>query len=164
MALICKNGKLEKKRGYDVCRREKIRNGLRYDLTKILPGRQTRGHYHTRNEPELYEVQSGQAEFLMQTRNATKTYLIKAEEKEKIIIPPGFSMRTINPSPDNELILSNWVNNQIKNDYNAFKKVQKPVLLKPKKMPVELKNLEFLISPKRYKKFLTIENCYKKIK
>lgn len=160
MAKFCEIGKLEKKDGYDVCRGEKKLGKLRYDLTKIFPGRQTLGHHHLGDEPELYEVRSGKAEFLTQSRDAKKTYLIKAGKKEKIVILPGFGMRTINPSSDKKLVISNWVNDKVENDYNAFKKIPKPVILKPKKFPSELKNLDFLNHPGKYKKILTIEKLY----
>ncbi len=163
MVNFCEKGKLEHKDGYDVCRGEKRQGELRYDLTKIFPGRQTLGHYHLGNEPEFYEVHFGQAEFLMQNRSGKKTYLVKARGKEKIVILPGFSMRTINPSSDNELIISNWVNDKVKNDYNAFKKIQKPKKLKPKKLPEELENLDFLNNPEKYKNTLTIKKLYRKI-
>jgi oxalate decarboxylase/phosphoglucose isomerase-like protein (cupin superfamily) len=161
MEEFCKIGKLKKERGYDVCRGVKRQDELRYDLTKIFPGRQTQGHYHLGDEPEFYEVQAGQAEFLMQDRKAKKTYLAKAEKNGKIIIPPGFSMRTINPSPNNELIISNWINNKVKNDYNAFKDIQKPINLRPKKIPKKLANLDFLSNPDKYKSLLTIKKLYK---
>jgi len=161
---FCKVGKLEKKEGYDVCRGEKRQGELRYDLTKLLPGSHTLGHFHFGNEPELYEVISGEAGFLIQDREEQKTYLIKAKEKEKVVIPPNFSMRTINLSNNKELIISNWINEKVKNDYNAFKNIQKPIELRPKKFPKELENLDFLTHPEKYKKFLTIENLYKKTK
>jgi len=160
MENFCKRGKIEKKEGYEVCRGEDRRNGLRYDLTKIFPGCQTLGHYHFGNEPELYEVQSGQALFLTQNRDASQTYLIEAKKKDKIVFPPGFSMRTINPSNDKELIISNWVNDKVKNNYEAFQNMPEPVKLKPKSLPKELENLEFLNEPEKYKNILTIDNLY----
>lgn len=169
MENFCKTGKLEHKNGYDVCRGEGERGELRYDLTEILPGNQTSGHYHLDNEPELYEVRSGQAMFLTQSRDMQKTYLIEAKEGEKVIIPPDFSMRTINPSAENKLIISNWINNRVKNDYNAFKNPQEsrragqePIKLTPKELPKELENLDFLSHPEKYKDILTIEKLYQK--
>lgn len=163
MENFCENGKLEKKNGYDVCRNIKWRGDLRYDLTLLYPGKQTAGHYHFNNEPELYEVQSGQASFLIQSRDAQETYLIEAKEKEKIVVVPGFSMKTINSSASDNLIISNWVNDKIRNDYNAFKNLQEPIKLKPKKIPKELEDLDFLINPEKYKNFLTIKNLYERI-
>jgi oxalate decarboxylase/phosphoglucose isomerase-like protein (cupin superfamily) len=158
MENFCKIGKIEHKEGYDVCRGVKQQGELRYDLTLLYPGAQTAGHYHTSGFPELFEVLSGRAVFLIQ-RNE-ETYAIEAEEKEKIIVLPDFSIRTINPSPENNLIVSNWIDNNVKNIYNAFEKIPEPVRLKPKQLPKELETLEFLTEPEKYKEFLTIENLY----
>lgn len=161
MENFCKIGKLEKKNGYDVCRDIKRSGNLRYDLTKIFPGCHTAGHYHAPGFPELFEVLSGQAVFLIQ-RNE-ETYAIEAEEKEKIIVPPEFSIRTINPSPENNLIVSNWIDDNVKNIYNAFEKIPEPVRLKVKQLPKELETLEFLSNPGKFKNILTIENLYERI-
>jgi len=167
MENFCPIGKLEKKDGYDVCRDIKRQGSpageLRYDLTLLFPNRYTIGHYHTPGFAELFEVISGKANFLTQSRDAEKTYLIEAEEKEKIIVLPDFSIRTINPSPDKELIVSNWIDDNVKNIYNAFQNIPEPIKLKPKPLPEELENLEFLSQPEKYKEFLTIEKLYEKI-
>lgn len=158
MENFCQIGKLEKKDGYDVCRDIKRQGNLRYDLTKLLPGCHTLGHYHLPRLPELFEVLSGRAVFLIQ-RNE-ETYVIEAEEKEKIIVLPDFSIRTINPSNTRDLIVSNWIDDKVKNIYNTFKKIPEPIKLKPKPLPKELENLDFLINPEKYKNLLTIENLY----
>jgi len=170
MENFCQRGKIEHKNGYDVCRGEKRSGELRYDLTLLHPSAQTSGHYHFGDEPELYEVRSGQALFLTQDRKAKKTYIIEAEEKDRIVFPPGHSMRTINPSKDKELIISNWVSDKTTNDYNAFKNFQEsrqaeqePIKLKPKKLPKELENLDFLNNPEKYKDILTIKNLYERV-
>jgi oxalate decarboxylase/phosphoglucose isomerase-like protein (cupin superfamily) len=167
MENFCPIGKLEKKNGYDVCRGVRRRcspaGELRYDLTLIYPGSQTAGHYHSDDRPELYEVLSSRANFLMQDKRGQQTYLVIAEEGDKIIFPPGFSMRTINPSPNKELLVSNWVDERVKNDYNAFQNVPVPMKLKPKPLPRELENLEFLSNHEKYKSILTIENLYEQI-
>ncbi len=155
---FCQIGKLEKKQGYDVCRGEKRQGRLRYDLTKILPDHQTLGHRHAPEFPELFEVISGQAIFL--TQGNGQTYAIKVEEKEQVVILPGFSVRSINPSLEHDLIISNWIDDEVKNDYNAFEKIPEPAKLKPEKLPEELKNLDFLSHPEKYEKFLTVENLY----
>ncbi len=159
VSLICKKGKLEKKLGYDVCRGEKRQGALRYDLTKILPGRQTLGHCHIPNLPELFEVLSGKAIFL--TQKNKKIYAVEAKKNEKVVILPEFSIRTINASDSKILIISNWINKRAKNDYNAFKNIPKPIKVKPKKLPKELENLDFLSNPGKYKKFLTVEKLYR---
>lgn len=163
MENFCERGKLEVKEGYEVCRDVERHGELRYDLTLLYPSSQTLGHCHFGNEPELYEVLSGQANFLTQNREAKKTYIIEAKEKDKIVFPPGHSMRTINPSGEKELLISNWINDKVKNDYNAFKNLQEPIRLKPKQLPSELKDLEFLSNPEKYAEILTIENLYERI-
>jgi oxalate decarboxylase/phosphoglucose isomerase-like protein (cupin superfamily) len=163
MENFCQRGKIEHKDGYDVCRGVEWQSDLRYDLTLLYPDRQTAGHYHTSGFPELFEVLSGNALFLTQNSGAPKTYLISAKEKEKIVILPEFSIRTINPSKDKELMISNWISDKTTNDYNAFKNLQEPIKLKPKKLPKELENLDFLNNPEKYKNILTIENLYEQI-
>lgn len=167
MENFCQRGKLERKDGYDVCRGEKWQTSpageLRYDLTLLYPSKQTAGHYHTSGFPELFEVLSGNALFLTQNSDAQKTYLISAKEKEKVIILPEFSIKTINPSKDKKLMISNWISDKTTNDYNAFKNLQEPIKLKPKKLPKELENLDFLNNPEKYKNILTMENLYEQI-
>lgn len=158
MENFCQIGKLERKDGYDVCRGVKQIGELRYDLTLLYPSKQTAGHYHRPGLPELFEVLSGQAKFLIQKNE--EIYEIGAKEKEKIIVLPDFSMRTINPSQDKELIVSNWVSEKTTNDYNAFKNIGESIKLKPKSLPIELENLEFLSNPEKYKEILTIERLY----
>ena len=158
MENFCKIGKLEHKDGYDVCRDIKRQGSLRYDLTLLFPRRYTIGHYHTPGFTELFEVLSGQAKFLIQKNE--ETYEIEAKEKEKIVVLPDFSIRTINPSTENNLIVSNWIDDKVENIYNAFKNMQEPIKLKPKPLPKELENLEFLTQPGKYKEVLTIENLY----
>jgi oxalate decarboxylase/phosphoglucose isomerase-like protein (cupin superfamily) len=161
MENFCQIGKLEHKDGYDVCRDIKRSGSLRYDLTRISPGCHTIGHYHTAGFPELFEVISGRAVFLMQ--RAEETYAIEASEKEKIIVPPDFSIRTINSSPENNLLVSNWIDDKVQNIYNAFGEVPEPVKLRPKQLPEELETLEFLSHPEKFKEILTIENLYERV-
>ena len=167
MENFCQIGKLEHKDGYDVCRDIKRRvspaGELRYDLTLLFPGRHTVGHYHKPGFPELFEVLSGNALFLTQSREAQKTYLIEAKEKDKVVILPEFSIRTINPSKDKELIVSNWIDDSVKNIYNAFEKIPEPVRLRAKQLPKEFETLEFLSNPRKFKNILTIENLYERI-
>lgn len=161
MENFCQIGKLEKKEGYDVCRGEKRQGELRYDLTKLLPGRHTLGHFHAPKLPELFEVLSGQAVFLMQKDE--KTYAIEAKENEKVVILTDFGIRTVNPSGSEILIISNWINDKVKNEYDTFKDVAETIKLRPKKFPKELENLDFLTYCEKYEKILTIENLYEKI-
>ncbi|MFA4890682.1 MAG: glucose-6-phosphate isomerase family protein [Candidatus Paceibacterota bacterium] len=163
MENFCEKGKLEKKEGYDVCRGVDAKNGLRYDLTLLHPSSQTAGHYHMPKLPELFGVLSGDASFLTQNPDAKQTYLISAKENDKVVILPDFSIRTINSSGEKELLIFNWISDKAKNDYNAFTNLQEPIKLKPKKLPAELENLDFLTNPEKYAKLLTIENLYEQI-
>ena len=205
MALICKKGKLEKKfldNGfrYDVCRGEKREKNLRYDFTLIYPAPakpelpRTFGHYHSKGQAELFEVLSGKALFFIQRYKKNpkiieEAYLIEAGKKDKVVILPDFSVTSINSEKRKKLLLLNWINNAVKNEYENFKKlggncyriirnekeeiisekninykkIPKLIKLKPKKLPKELENLDFLNNPEKYKKILNIENCYKKI-
>ena len=163
MENFCEKGKLEKKENYNVCRGVEQRDGLRYDLTLLCPSSQTAGHYHEPKLPELFGVLSGSALFLTQDLEAKQTYLINAEENDKVIILPDFSIRTINPSKEKELLVFNWISDKAKNNYNAFTNLQEPIKLKPKKLPVELENLDFLTNPEKYGNILTIENLFDRI-
>jgi len=182
---------------YDVCRGENQKEGLRYDLTRIHPRllngelAKTFGHYHLNNEPELYEVLSGEALFFIQRYGKNpliieEAFLIEGREREKIIIPPHFSMTTINKNSTRDLIAGNWVSAAIKNEYGSFQKtrgaayyivlkengeiiteknknyqqVPELVKLRPKALAPELNNLEFLLTPEKYANFLTIDNLY----
>jgi len=218
MENFCLNGQRESKRAsdlkavlydknfsgdfavYEVCRAEKRRGDLHYDLTLMhqkllgmeLP--KTFGHYHLNREPELYEVLSGQVKFLIQKYEAnplviSEAYLIEAQKGDRVIIPPGFGMVTINSSTGEEALISNWVNNSISNSYEFFKEfhgacyyilnkedggwqaerndnykeVSPLIELRPKLFPSELENLDFLIQPEKYRNFLTINSLYKKL-
>ncbi len=98
-------------------------HGLRYDITVIPPrmlGKEyvkTAGHYHPKvpntdiTYPEVYEVLKGEAIYLMQKledNKITDVMLVKAEEGDKVIIPPGYGHITINPS-NKVLKMANWV-------------------------------------------------------
>ena len=103
---------------------EKIRNcNLRYDITLIPPGKidgefvKTAGHYH-KPYPEIYEVLSGRAYFLIQSESAV--YLSEAEPGEKFIIPPSFGHNTINVF-DKPLLIANWISEKAIYDYESYK-------------------------------------------
>ncbi len=98
-------------------------HGLRYDITVIPPGMlgcefvKTAGHYHPRvpgtdvTYPEIYEVLSGEAHYIMQKPlddGIEDVILIKAKQGDKVIIPPGYGHLTINAS-NKVLKMANWV-------------------------------------------------------
>ena len=103
------------------------KNGLRYDITNIRPGIaggefiKTIGHFHKDSSSEVYEVLSGEALFLFQEIEGDKSYLIKAEPGEKVVIPPGFGHITINPGKEN-LIVGDISSIGMDPDYEFFKK------------------------------------------
>ena len=120
-------------------------NNLRYDMTVILPGTigdeytKTLGHYHPDKKgenisyPEVYEVISGRAFYLLQKPKRTgngfdfsvieEAYLVEVKAGEKAIMPPDFGHITINM--DNEpLVMSNWVCDEFKSDYSEIKNYQ----------------------------------------
>lgn len=117
-------------------------NHLRYDMTVILPGTigeeysKTLGHYHPDKEgsrvsyPEVYEVISGRAFYLLQRPKRTgdsfdfgtieEAFLIEVKAGEKAIMPPDFGHITINLDPE-PLVMSNWVSGDFQSDYSQIK-------------------------------------------
>ena len=108
---------------------------LRYDITIIPPlmlGKEfnkTAGHYHCEaatgiSYPEIYEVLSGEAYYLMQhsiENNSVKdAYFVHAVVGDKVIIPPNYGHFTINAS-DKDLAMANWVCLDCISDYSKVK-------------------------------------------
>lgn len=183
---------------YEVCRGEKETEFLRYDLTLIHPHLlnqelpKTFGHYHLKNEPELYEVVEGKALFLLQSFRKNplfieEVYLIEAHKGEQVVVLPNFGMVSFNPL-NRKIILGNWVAKTVINDYQLFKKtkgacyyllkkgkdwelirnslyqqVPPVVFLKPKPLPQELINLDFLLNPSKFQFALTFDQLYYRI-
>lgn len=111
---------------------------LRYDITVIPPlmlGKEfnkTAGHYHCEaatgvSYPEIYEVLSGEAYYLMQhsiENNSVKdTYFVHAVAGDKVIIPPNYGHFTINAG-DKDLAMANWVCLDCVSDYSEVKEKQ----------------------------------------
>jgi glucose-6-phosphate isomerase len=110
-------------------------HGLRYDIT-IIPPRmlgcefvKTAGHYHPKvpgtdtTFPEIYEVISGEAQYLLQKPENDRikdVILVKAEEGDKVIIPPGYGHLTINSSRK-VLKMANWVARDFESIYVPIK-------------------------------------------
>lgn len=115
--------------------------GLRYDVTAIRPGTigreyvKTAGHYHPVKPgtdytwPEIYEVLSGRAHYLLQSPRAGKpdqleeVYLIIAKPGDKVLVPPRFGHITINPG-DEFLIMSNWVADGFASVYEPIRQLK----------------------------------------
>lgn len=101
-------------------------NHLRYDTTIIFPYQfnkefnKTIGHWH--QTPEIYEVLSGEAIFLIQGPGTSteKIYLKKIKAPSKIIIPAFYNHLIINPSKQ-PLIVSDLFSNQVQSDYSIIK-------------------------------------------
>ena len=117
-------------------REKAINAGLRYDITILPPMmlgveyNKTAGHDHpivpqtNITYPEIYEVLSGKAIFLLQDTQSGEindVYAIKAEENDKIVIPPNYEHLMINASAQ-ELKTANWICREFTaNIYEPFK-------------------------------------------
>jgi glucose-6-phosphate isomerase len=112
-----------------------LENNIRYDITIIPPSNlgveyvKTAGHYHPLIDnskytyPEVYEVLSGEAHYLLQKSEksrVTDVILIEAKEGDKVIVPPNYGHVTINPS-NKELKMANWVSNQFSSIYDPYR-------------------------------------------
>lgn len=111
---------------------------LRYDLTLIPPGKidsefsKTAGHFHKNKvntdlpHPEIYEVLTGRAYFLIQspekdTKNIKEVRLIEAGPGEKVLVPPQFPGHTTINAFNEPLIMANWISDQAVYDYDSYK-------------------------------------------
>jgi len=119
-----------------------VSNHLRYDMTVILPGMigeeytKTLGHYHPDKSnqkisyPEVYEVISGRAFYLLQKPKRTadgfdfgiieEAILVEVKAGEKAVMPPDFGHITINMDTE-PLVMSNWVCGDFQSDYSEIK-------------------------------------------
>ncbi len=112
-------------------------HGLRYDITVIPPRMlgcefvKTAGHYHPIvpgtgvTFPEIYEVLSGEAHYVMQMPEGNKikdVVLVKANPGDKVIIPPGYGHLTINAS-NKVLKMANWVARDFESVYAPIKEM-----------------------------------------
>ncbi|MCD6414517.1 MAG: glucose-6-phosphate isomerase [Candidatus Diapherotrites archaeon] len=109
------------------------KHGLRYDITIIQNGfmgeeyYKTLGHIHPlikeKNEtyPELYEVLSGKAAFLIQKNDLTDFQVIFAEEGTHALIPPDYGHATVNIG-NTPLIMGNLVADGFLSNYEPILK------------------------------------------
>ena len=104
---------------------------LRYDITLIYPHiicgeyNKTKGHYHPicsdeMTYPELYEVVSGRAIYLLQKADLSDIIAVYAEAGEAVLIPPDFGHVTINPSDTEPLIMVNIVSSRFTSIYGDY--------------------------------------------
>lgn len=106
-------------------------NELRFDIT-IMPehrlGKEfnkTLGHVHEAGPggfsyPELYEVVTGRAHFILQqasNEHLSRVVLVEAREGERVLVPPGWWHCMINPS-DEPLVTSNLLWKGVVSDYS----------------------------------------------
>lgn len=113
-------------------------SGLRYDITVIRPGTvgaefiKTAGHYHpivpgaAVTFPEVYEVLSGVAHYLLQKVDETglvaeDVVLVEARPGDKVIVPPNYGHITINPGNE-PLVMTNLVEKDFKSVYDPIVK------------------------------------------
>ena len=108
--------------------------GLRYDVTVLPPlpiGKEfnkTVGHCHADFSPglsfaEVYEVISGEAHYLLQSRDLSQCVLVRAKAGDQVAVPPNFGHVTINPSPTETLVMANVVGT-FQSDYSLYEKMR----------------------------------------
>ena len=113
------------------------KNGLRYDITVILPGSvggepiRTIGHTHKLfkggRPAEIYQVVSGSALFLLQDIKTNTIYRIPRRSGQKIVIPGNCAHLTINQSPNKPLVVADiFIDRKNTSDYGFFKKTHGP--------------------------------------
>ncbi|MFH1255817.1 MAG: glucose-6-phosphate isomerase family protein [Candidatus Diapherotrites archaeon] len=136
---------------------------LRYDVT-ILPAftvgvqkefNKTLGHFHEKVKgiglsfTEVYEVLHGKAHYLLQ--NSDECFLVEANEGEKVVVPPNFGHVTINPSKNETLAMSNWVEKNFSSDYSLYREKRGATYFETEKGFVENKNYRDLPVLKKVK-------------
>ena len=109
--------------------------GLRYDITVIVPAHlgqewsKTFGHYHPKDPegqfyPEVYEVISGSAIYLLQRRGPDgridDVLAIPAGPGEKVFMLPGYGHATINVGGE-PLVMANWVAGEFASEYGDYR-------------------------------------------
>ncbi len=101
--------------------------GIRYDLTLIRNGQmgpeyiRTVGHHHPKDYSEIYEVVSGKAAFVLQSKDLKRMTVVVAKKGETVMIPPKYGHQTANigRSP---LVIGNLVYKGFKPDYSVYRK------------------------------------------
>ena len=123
---------------YDMYRKIKIENGLRYDITIIHPrmfGKEfakTKGHIHAGFYGEVYMVLEGEGLYFAQKwsdlpaqagNSIEDAFVVHAKKGDVIIIPAGYGHVTINPGAQ-ELKTANWVAESDQGNFEPFEKNQ----------------------------------------
>lgn len=111
--------------------------GLRYDVTVIFPGTvgaeyvKTVGHYHPRvpgqpwTYPEIYQVLSGSAHFLLQkggeiSGEVDDFIVADFSEGDILVIPPFYAHVTTNPG-SRPLVMANFIASEFQSQYDPVK-------------------------------------------
>lgn len=110
------------------------RQNIRYDITVIPPAVlggeyvKTKGHYHPENPagigyPELYQVLSGEAHFLLQRKDLSDVVAVTASAGEFVLIPPGYGHVSINAGKE-VLVMANLVSTQFESEYELYEEMR----------------------------------------
>jgi glucose-6-phosphate isomerase len=112
------------------------RERIRYDITVLVPGAvsgefvKTVGHYHPAADgtgiqyPEVYEVISGKAHYLLQKPRGeplalSDVVIVEALPGDKVLIPPGYGHVTINTGGE-PLVMANLIEREFTSLYEHF--------------------------------------------
>lgn len=138
---------------YLVYRELKKDGDLRYDLT-VIPAQmlgkefvRTKGNYNSDGFREAYSVLQGKAIFFLQKQKGKTiedVVAIEAKPGTWIMVPPYYTIITINPSPDQTLKTVNWVSEKTKNIYQDLEKMGGPAYFYTKDGWVKNKNYQRL--------------------
>ena len=112
-------------------------HAIRYDLTLIWPGKigyeamHTAGHFHktspNKNKyPEIYQVITGEALFLLQHPESRRFYTAKRGPGQYIMIPGECGHITVNASNEPLLVANVFSSTPNVTDYTTFKKHHGP--------------------------------------
>jgi len=133
---------------YYMYRGVKEKNGLRYDITVIPPQMldeefpKTKGHRHSNQYQEVYQVLEGEVIFLAQKgkKNLIEdVYAIQAKKGGVAIVPPDYEHLLINPSKK-KLKIGNWISERCRNIYDFFERLQGACYYYTKKGWIKNKN------------------------
>jgi glucose-6-phosphate isomerase len=117
---------------YQMYRKLKIENGLRYDVTIIsarMLGQEfvkTKGHIHAGFYGEVYMVLEGEGFYLAQKGDENTiddVFVTHGKKGDVIMIPAGYGHVTINPSTK-DLKTANWVAESDKGNFEPFERNQ----------------------------------------
>jgi glucose-6-phosphate isomerase len=107
---------------------------VRFDITVIPPGTvggeyvKTKGHYHPLSPsgigyPELYQVLTGEALYLLQRSDLRDVVVVTAKAGEFVLIPLGYGHVTINPGKET-LVMANLVSAGFTSEYTFYEQMQ----------------------------------------